>query len=42
MTVKGMPVKVYLRGKLVVDGDRWLQEKGEGEYIYRKPYAEIL
>jgi dihydropyrimidinase len=42
MKVKGMPVKVYLRGKLVVDGDRWLQEKGEGEYIYRKPYAEIL
>lgn len=42
MTLKGMPVKVYLRGKLIVDGDRWLQEKGEGEYIYRKPYAEIL
>jgi dihydropyrimidinase len=42
MTVKGMPVKVFLRGKMIVDGDRWLQEKGEGEYIYRKPFAEIL
>jgi dihydropyrimidinase len=42
MTVKGMPVKVYLRGKLIVDGDSWLQEKGGGEYIYRKPFAEIL
>ncbi len=42
MIVKGMPVKVFLRGKLIVDGDSWLQEKGKGEYIYRKPYAEIL
>lgn len=42
MTVKGMPVKVYLRGKLIVDGDQWLQEQGEGRYIRRKPYAEIL
>jgi len=42
MTVRGMPVKVYLRGKLIVDGDQWLQKQGEGRYIPRKPYAEIL
>jgi dihydropyrimidinase len=42
MTVRGMPAKVYLRGKLIVDGDRWLQEQGEGNYIPRKPYADIL
>lgn len=42
MRVKGMPSKIYLRGKLIVDGDHWLQEKGEGKYINRKPYAEIL
>jgi dihydropyrimidinase len=42
MTVKGVPVKVYLRGKLIVDGDEWLQEQGQGQYIPRKPHAEIL
>jgi dihydropyrimidinase len=42
MEVKGMPIKVYLRGKLIVDGDEWLQEKGEGEYLFRDPYGEIL
>jgi dihydropyrimidinase len=42
MKVRGMPVKVYLRGKLIVDGDSWLQEQGSGKYIYRKPNAEIL
>lgn len=42
MKVRGMPSQVYLRGKLIVDGDRWLQEQGEGNYIHRKPYAEIL
>jgi dihydropyrimidinase len=42
MKVKGKPAKVYLRGKLIVDGDRWLQGQGDGNYIYRKPHAEIL
>jgi dihydropyrimidinase len=42
MMVRGMPAKVYLRGKLIVDGDRWLQERGDGKYLHRKPNAEIL
>jgi len=42
MRVKGIPAKVFLRGKLIVDGEQWLQGKGDGKYIYRKPYAEIL
>jgi dihydropyrimidinase len=42
MKVKGMPVKVFLRGKLIVDGDQWLQEKGKGQYLHRKPYGEVL
>jgi len=42
MKVRGMPVKVYLRGKLIVDGDQWQQEQGKGKYISRKPYADIL
>ena len=42
MNVKGKPVKVFLRGKLIVDGDQWLQEIGKGKYLHRKPNAEIL
>jgi len=42
MLVQGMPVKVFLRGKLIVDGDQWLQEKGDGKFIHRTPYGEIL
>lgn len=42
MKVKGMPTKVFLRGKMIVDDCQWLQEQGKGNYLYRKPYAEIL
>ena len=42
MTVRGKPAKVFLRGKLIVDGDEWLQERGQGQFIRREPYAEIL
>lgn len=42
MKIKGMPEKVFLRGKLIVDGEQWLQEPGEGKYVHRKPYAEVL
>jgi dihydropyrimidinase len=42
MKVQGMPVKVFLRGKLIVDEDQWLQEKGEGKFIHRTPYGEVL
>jgi dihydropyrimidinase len=42
MKVRGVPNRVILRGKVIVDGDQWLQEQGEGKYIYRKTYGEIL
>lgn len=38
----GFPEKVFLRGRLIVDGDRWLGRPGMGEYIHRKPFAEVL
>lgn len=31
----GYPEKVFLRGKLIVDGDNWLGKKGEGEFLKR-------
>jgi dihydropyrimidinase len=33
----GYPEKVYLRGYLIVDGDRWFGRAGMGRYLVRKP-----
>ncbi|MDD5467897.1 MAG: dihydropyrimidinase [Anaerolineales bacterium] len=38
----GFPEKVFLRGRLIVDGDRWLGEKGSGKYLHRTPHAPVL
>ena len=38
----GYPEKVYLRGKLIVEADRWLGKSGMGEFIKRKPGADIF
>ena len=35
------PEKVFLRGKLIVDGDQWLGKAGQGEYLMRKA-GEVL
>ena len=37
--LKGMIENVFLRGKLIVDGQEWLGKKGMGEYIYRGDIA---
>ncbi len=31
----GFPEKVFLRGALIVDGDRWLAQAGSGRFIHR-------
>jgi len=31
----GMPEKVFLRGKLIVDGEKWLGKAGGGELLKR-------
>jgi dihydropyrimidinase len=31
----GYPEKVFLRGKLIVDGEKWLGKKGEGKFLKR-------
>ena len=33
--LKGMVEKVFLRGKLIVDGQQWLGKKGMGKYLHR-------
>jgi len=40
--IVGYPVKVFLRGRLIVDGERWLGSAGEGHYLKRTPGAPIL
>lgn len=38
----GYPEKVFLRGKLIVDGERWLGGAGMGNYQFRKPGAPVI
>jgi len=38
----GYPEKVFLRGKLIVDGDRWLGKAGDGQFLPRQPGARVL
>jgi dihydropyrimidinase len=35
MTVRGVPETVLVRGRIVVDGDRFLGEPGFGTYLHR-------
>jgi dihydropyrimidinase len=38
----GYPEKVFLRGKMIVNGDEWLGGQGMGEFLYREAGAELL
>ena len=39
--LRGYPVKVFLRGKLIVDGQEWLGKAGGGRFVHRQA-GEIL
>jgi dihydropyrimidinase len=36
------PEKVFLRGRLIVDGERWLGKPGQGRYLNRSQGIELL
>ncbi|MCD6475704.1 MAG: dihydropyrimidinase [Anaerolineaceae bacterium] len=36
--LKGMPVQVFLRGKMIVDHGRWLGRRGMGKFLKRKVF----
>ena len=38
----GFPEKVYLRGELIVDGERWLGKPGGGRYLHREQTPPML
>lgn len=40
--ITGKVEKVFLRGKLIVDGDRWLGEAGNGKFLKRSASGRIL
>ena len=38
----GFPEKVFLRGNLIVDGHKWLGKAGQGKFIPRKPFENLI
>lgn len=40
--LQGYPEKVFLRGECIVDGDQWLGKRGQGQFLHRKPFAEVI
>lgn len=42
LEVRGWPERVYLRGRLIVDGERWLGENGFGQHIPRGANIQTL
>jgi dihydropyrimidinase len=39
--VTGMPDVVLSRGRVVVDGDKFLGRAGQGEFLRRATYAQV-
>lgn len=42
MEVQGAPVMVFQRGNKLVDGANWFGSNGSGQFVARKPHADIL
>lgn len=38
----GYPERVFLRGNLIVDQERWLGKAGMGSYLFRKPGITVI
>ena len=38
----GYPEKVFLRGRLIVDGEKWLGRRGMGQFLMRKAGADVF
>ncbi len=38
----GYPEKVFLRGELIVEDEKWLGRRGQGRFLPRQPYAPVL
>jgi len=40
--LQGYPEKVFLRGQCIVDGDEWLGKRGQGQFLAREPFADVI
>ncbi|MEE8355920.1 MAG: dihydropyrimidinase [Anaerolineales bacterium] len=40
--LQGYPEQVFLRGECIVKGEEWLGKRGQGEFLKRKPNAEVI
>jgi len=40
--LQGYPDQVFLRGECIVNGEEWLGKRGQGEFLKRKPNAEVI
>jgi dihydropyrimidinase len=38
----GYPEKVFLRGRMIVEDEKWLGKSGQGKYLKRQPGAPVL
>jgi dihydropyrimidinase len=38
----GYPEKVFLRGQMIVDGERWFGRPGMGKFLNRQPHAPVI
>jgi len=38
----GYPEKVFLRGKLIIDGEHWIGKSGDGQFLKRSPGAPVI
>jgi len=41
-SVQGKVEKVFLRGELIVDGEKWLGRSGMGQYLSRSASGRVL
>jgi dihydropyrimidinase len=39
--ITGMPDAVMSRGRLIVDGDKFLGRAGQGEFLRRSTYSQL-
>jgi len=38
----GFPVRVFSRGRMIVENGVWHGKAGEGRFLYRKPFSELI
>lgn len=42
MELVGLPEKVFVRGQLLVDGEKWHGKRGSGRFLRRAPHAPVI